>query len=182
MLQAGHRPRWLISAGFAGALGPALRRNDIVLASEVACEDESAPCFQVDLELGPSDGPSSRVIAGRSLTVDRIIRTAAEKSELRERHGADFVDMESHAVAAFCAERSIRFLAVRAISDEAGTDLPAEVLSVVGPTGGFRLGAAMGAIWKRPGSIKALWELREHAHEAAERLARALPGIIGRLP
>src|SRR5690242_13414828 len=31
LLLAGHRPRWMISAGFAGALDPALARNDLIL-------------------------------------------------------------------------------------------------------------------------------------------------------
>ena len=30
VLIAGHRPRWLFSAGFAGALDPSLARNDLV--------------------------------------------------------------------------------------------------------------------------------------------------------
>ena len=35
LLIAGHRPRWIISAGFAGGLDPALARNDLVLPHEV---------------------------------------------------------------------------------------------------------------------------------------------------
>src|SRR5436305_11227084 len=35
VLLDGHRPRWVLSAGFGGALSPALARNDIVLADEV---------------------------------------------------------------------------------------------------------------------------------------------------
>src|SRR5271170_6401024 len=35
VLIAGHRPRWLISAGFAGALNPAYARNDLIVAHEV---------------------------------------------------------------------------------------------------------------------------------------------------
>src|SRR4051794_13084746 len=32
ILLDGHRPRWIVSAGFAGALDLELRRNDVVLA------------------------------------------------------------------------------------------------------------------------------------------------------
>src|SRR5580658_10047457 len=35
ILLDGHRPRWIISAGFGGALHPDLRRNDIVIPREV---------------------------------------------------------------------------------------------------------------------------------------------------
>ncbi|HEX8199568.1 MAG TPA: nucleoside phosphorylase, partial [Isosphaeraceae bacterium] len=183
LLLAGHRPRWIVSAGFAGALDPALARDDVVLASEVL--DTDGGHFAIDLsvpEAGPGPGPGRGIASGRLLTVDAIVRTAAEKAELRRRFGADLVDMETAAVAAFCGERGIRFLPIRVISDEAGTDLPPEVLSILGPSGSYRLGATLGALWRRPASLKDLWALREHAHSAAERLAEIVPGALARLP
>ena len=53
---------------------------------------------------------------------------------------------------------------------------------MIGPTGVFRLGAALGALWRRPSSIKQLWALREHAIEAADRLAEVVDGSLARLP
>ncbi len=67
------------------------------------------------------------------------------------------------------------------ISDEAGADLPPEIMAIVGPTGGLRLGAAFGAIWNRPASVKDLLGLRQHATEAADRLADFLAGTFSRL-
>ena len=67
------------------------------------------------------------------------------------------------------------------ISDEAGVDLPPEILAIVGPTGGLRLGATIGALWKRPSSVKDLLALRNHANEAAEKLAAFLVGTFARL-
>lgn len=179
LLWAGHRPRWLVSAGFAGALNPALARDDIVLATEVL--DLDGGHFAIDLRV-PEAAQGQRISAGRLLTVDAIIRTAAEKAELRQRFGADVVDMETAGVAAFCGERGIRFLSVRVISDEAGTDLPPEILSILGRTGSYRLGAALGALWRRPSSLKELWTLREHALSAAARLEDVLPGALALLP
>lgn len=187
LLLAGHRPRWLISAGFAGALYSDLRRNDVLLASSVVVDGEPGAVLAIDLVLNDEDGAATaragrRIVSGRLLTVDRIIRTAQEKAELGAAFQARGVDMESFAVAATCAERGVRFLGVRVISDEADTDLPPEVLSILGPTGSFRLGAAVGAVWKRPSSVKELWQLREHAYEASERLGEVLPELIARLP
>ena len=54
--------------------------------------------------------PDRSIRPGRLLTVDRIVRTAAEKAELRRRFEADLVDMETSAVAALCSERGVRFL------------------------------------------------------------------------
>ena len=179
----GHRPRWIVSAGFGGALDPDLRRNDVFLATEVldAADPDRGP---LAIGLTPPESPQESKVrygSGRLLTSSKIVRTAAEKAELRDRFQADVVDMETAPVVALCADRGTKFLSVRVISDEAGTDLPPEVMSIMGPTGGFRLGATLGALWKRPGSVKDLWALREHAGEAAERLAEVLPAILLRL-
>jgi adenosylhomocysteine nucleosidase len=179
LLLAGHRPRWVISLGFAGALAPGWHRNDIVLATEVV--DPDGRRLAIDVHV-PDQASAADERPGRLLTVDRIVRTAAEKAELHQRFGADVVDMETSAVAALCAERGTRFLSVRVISDDAATDLPPEVLSVLGRTGAYRIGAAMGAVWHRPSSLKELWQLREHALAAARRLGEFVPKALERLP
>jgi adenosylhomocysteine nucleosidase len=182
-LWIGHRPRWMISAGFAGALDPTLRRNDLVLASEVI--DPEGHRFSIDVSIpeeAESPRPdSSKIRTGRLLTVDKIIRTAAEKAGLRDQHQADLIDMESSAIAALCHERSVRFLSVRVISDHAQQELPPEILTLVGPTGSYRVGAAIGAIWKRPSSLVDMLELREHAHQAADQLDKILRSILKRM-
>lgn len=179
MLLAGHRPHWLISAGFGGALTSHLARNDIVLATEVI--DAEGLRLTIDVNV-PAQGAGNKVTSGRLITVDRIIRTAAEKADIHRQHGVDVVDMETSAVAAFCADRGVRFLSVRVISDDASADLPPEILSILGRSGSFRVGAAMGAVWRRPGSLKELWALREHAISAADRLAEFLFSAVGQLP
>ncbi|WP_435010680.1 nucleoside phosphorylase [Tundrisphaera lichenicola] len=176
ILLDGHRPRWIISAGFGGALDPSLKRNEIILPSEVV--NLEGRRFAIDLEVPPGAGLRS----GRLLTVDEIVRTAAEKAELRRKYEADVVDMESSSVAALCGDRGVRFLSVRVVSDDAKVDLPPEVLSILGRSGGLRLGATLGALWKRPSSVKDLLALREHAIEAADRLCTFLVGTFPRLP
>ena len=90
--------------------------------------------------------------------------------------------MESSAVAALCAERLVRFLAIRVVSDDARKDLPREVASLITQSGSYRIGAAFRAIWNRPSSIKDFWTLHEHALEAADRLARFVVRCLGELP
>jgi hypothetical protein len=104
LLLAGHRPRWVVSAGFAGALDPALARDDLVLATEIV--DLDGGHFAIDLSV-PEAAQGQRISAGRLVTVDAIVRTAAEKAALRARFGADLVDMETSAVAALCGGRGI---------------------------------------------------------------------------
>ena len=95
---------------------------------------------------------------------------------------SDLVDMESSAVAAVCAERLVRFLAVRVISDDAQSDLPPEIATLLTRSGSYRVGAALRAIWDRPASLKDFWTLHARAIEAADRLAKFLALCLDHLP
>jgi adenosylhomocysteine nucleosidase len=181
LLLDGHRPRWIVSAGFAGALDPALRRNDAVMPHEIL--DLDGQRFAIDVTVAPTE--QSRVpklATGRLLTVDSIIRTAAEKAALRAQFQADLVDMESAAVADVCGARGVRLLAIRVVSDEANVDLPRELATLMSRSGGYRVGAALRSIWKRPSSLKDFWSLHSQALEAADRLADVALAAIERLP
>jgi len=174
-LLIGHRPRWVLSVGFGGALHPDYRRNQVVLPHEVV--DLQGARYTIDVRVPESPA----VVTGRLLTVDAIVRTAAEKAALRERFEADVVDMETAAVAAVCSEHNVRFLAARVVSDEAGRDLPPEVVPLLKGSGSYRAGAALRALWNRPSSIKDFWALHEHAQEAADRIAQFTLGAIAQL-
>lgn len=172
-----HTPRWVLCCGFSGALQKELRIGEIVMADSIA--DVHGQLLSVEFSLGEAATPGLHV--GRVLTADGIVRTVKEKQSLAHEHGALAVDMESLAVAQVCRELKVRFLAVRVISDDLSADLPPEVLSVLGGSGATRLGAALGAVWKRPGSVKDMWKLRESASMAAESLAVFLDGVIVQL-
>ena len=138
LLFSGHRPRLIIAAGFAGALDPSLQRNDLVLPDETI--DRDGFCQQV--EKPPAFGAGIRHGRGRLLTVDKVVLLASQKAELRAAYDADLVDMETSAVAEVCRDKLVRFLAVRVISDDAHTDLPREVSSVLAHRGSYRVGGA----------------------------------------
>ena len=176
MLDA-HSPGWIVSTGFCGALNPTLQIGQIVVSNEVV--NTTGDSLKIDL--GMTSDPSRGLHVGRTLTVDRMVRTVTEKQNLAEMTGAIAVDMESFAIAKLCHERKTRFMAVRAVSDDLTADLPSEVLSLVGETGSVRVGAVIGALWKRPGSYKDLWRLRENAILASERLASFLDGVVRQL-
>jgi adenosylhomocysteine nucleosidase len=178
ILLDGHRPSWLVSAGFAGALNPGLHRCDLVLPHEVIDTDgHEFPITRPD-----PMATAVRHTAGRLLTVDRLILDSAEKQELHRSTRADLVDMESSAVAAVCARRLVRFLPVRVVSDDANTDLPHEIAALMTKSGGYRIGAAIRAVWNRPSSVKQFWTLHEQALEAADRLAKFVAQCLGELP
>jgi adenosylhomocysteine nucleosidase len=173
-----HTPRWLLSVGFSGGLVPELKIGDIVVASSVV--GPAGEELSLDLSM-PAD-PARGWHVGRIATVDHIVRSVAEKQALAAKTGALAVDMESLAVAQVARDMHKRFMAVRAISDDAATELPPEVLAILGPTGSVRAGAVAGALIKRMSSAKDMWRMREQAMKAADRLAAFLEGIVVQLP
>src|SRR5262249_51238756 len=118
------RPAFVLCAGFSGALQPAWRVGDGLLASEVA---------DLDGGLWPAARPGrpAALPRGRLLTAPRLVGTPAEKKELGKRHGAAAVDMETAAVARACAERGVPFGCVRAISDDADAALSPRLVSLL---------------------------------------------------
>jgi adenosylhomocysteine nucleosidase len=180
-LIAGHKPHWVISAGFAGGLDPKLRRHDIVVADELL--DTAGNRLPVDLPFDPAALASARgVHLGRLLMADRVVRLPKQKLALLGQHDALAVDMESLAVAEACRGRRIGFLAVRVINDTADEELPPDIerlLAQKSTAGQF--GAAVGAIWRRPSSAKDMYRLKENALLASDRLAKFLVRMIAQL-
>jgi adenosylhomocysteine nucleosidase len=178
LLISGHRPRWIVSAGFAGGINPALARNQLVLAHEVFdCEGICQP-----IEVPPQVAEQVSHKTGRLLTLDQPVLRSTQKQDLGKVHQADLIDMETSAVAAVCREKGVRFLSIRVISDDAYNDLPPEVGALLARSGGYQFGAVMRALWNRPGSIRDFWRLYERAVEAAASLAQGVRRCLDNLP
>jgi len=171
LLIAGHQPRRVVSAGFAGALDPRLNRHDILVADCMVDADGA----EVPVDLPPElleAACQPGVHRGRLLTVDRVVRLPAEKRAMFERFQASAVDMETIAVAEVCRRRRVAFSSIRVIGDAADEELPRDVERLlVQKTGAARLGAAVRAVCRRPSSLKDLYRLGENALASSERLA-----------
>jgi len=172
-----HTPRYIVSCGFSGALKPELKVGHIVMANAIT----DTHGHEMPLSLPMPEQLPDGVHVGRLVVVDELVRTPQDKKELGESHDAMAVDMESLAVAQVCRDQGVGFMAVRVISDDLDTELPPEIHSVLAATPGRRIGAAIGSLWKRPGSYKELWQMREQARYAAERLAKFLDGVVEQL-
>ncbi len=109
-------PRLVISAGYAGALGPDLAVGDLVLG-----ENFSSPALQ--REALPRL-VNERVRLGVLLTESATIESAAAKHALHTATGALAVDMETAWIAAACAASAVPLLSLRVISDAADQDFP----------------------------------------------------------
>ena len=180
-LIAGHKPQWVISAGFAGGLDQRLRMGDIVIADRVA--DLAGRELEIDVNVDAAiQAANPRLHVGRLITVDHIIHDAKQKERLGRERQAIAVDMESMAVAEVCRQEKVPFMAVRVISDPVMRDLPRDIDYLVKrrSTAG-RLGAAARAILHRPSSVKDMWQLREDALRASQQLGGFLVGVVKQL-
>lgn len=181
MLITAHQPQWVISAGFAGGLSDELRQHDLLLVNAVGAPSQET--LTIDLRMSPAElarNPTWHL--GKLVTVDEVVRTAAEKRALGQSHAALAVDMETYAVAEVCRRLKTRFLAVRVISDTINDTLPDDIERLTRQRSlAGQLGAAAAAIWNRPGSVKQMWQLKETAIVASDRLAKLLLGMVEQL-
>ncbi|MFM7135472.1 MAG: nucleoside phosphorylase [Planctomycetota bacterium] len=173
LLLDGHRPRLLVSAGFAGGLDPMLERGAIVEPASVRGESETAAPLPL---AAPGQGAATIV------TVDRIVRTPAEKAALAAATEATLVDMETVAVAEVAREAGVPCRSIRVISDAAGDELPPDVTRLIKPQSPLRrAGSLIGMLGRRPRAALDLWQLWERAVVDGRTLAHALVTLCGSL-
>lgn len=173
-----HQPLWLISAGFAGALDPALRRGHILMASEVVRAGAAPLSIGVKVKAEGNRG----LHTGRLVSVDKLIRTRGEKESLAKEFQALACDMETYQIADVCRQKNVRFLSVRIVSDALDDELPKEVERLLSQkTFAGKLGAAAQAVFQRPGSALDLFKLQDEALKASDRLAKFLAGMVVQL-
>ena len=103
-------PRVIYSAGFAGALDPTLKVGDLILPQRVINAGDGS-CVTLE------EGAGTLVSFGS-------VASPEQKSKLRESFSAQAVDMEAAAVARAAEVRSVRFAAVKVISDEFDFNFP----------------------------------------------------------
>jgi adenosylhomocysteine nucleosidase len=176
LLIDGHRPRHLVSAGFAGGLDPALARGAAVVARR-SLRERRPP-----LDLLAPACPEA-VAGGDIVTVDAVVATKAAKRDLHAATGAAIVDMECRAVAERAAAAGVPCISVRVVSDGADDYLPPDILRLVTPQSALRrAGAALALLGRRPAAASTLWRLWENAVIDGRTLAGALEATIGLLP
>ena len=154
------QPSEVFTCGFAGGLDP------------------QWPVGQVLFETGESALHDRLLRAGaqpgRFYCADRIATTAVEKHELRQRTGADAVEMESGTIQALCRERQIPCATVRVISDAASTDLPLDFNQLSKPDLSLDYRKLALAILCSPQRMRGLLELQRNSSRAAAALSEVL--------
>jgi len=178
LLIDGHRPRCMVSPGFAGGLVESLPRGGLTTPQRVLCRGQEP----IALAPWPKNILASPT-ATTLLTVDTIATTTLEKRALAQATGADLVDMETWGVARQAMAAGLACHSLRVISDAVDDQLPPEVARLVQPQSPLRrLGAACAALGRRPGAAVDLWRLWEHAVVDGKSLAFALERLCESLP
>lgn len=176
-----HQPKWIVSAGFAAALNQEIRRGHILMADEVV--NSKSECLTIGLTVDRSTieaSPSLHI--GRLLTTDDLVRTRESKEALAAKYSALAVDMETFAVAKSCQASGVKLLSVRIITDTLDDRLAPEIEQLVNQDSiAGKLGAAAGALFNRPSTVKDMWKLKEDALKATDRLGRFLRGVVEQL-
>jgi len=161
----------LLSFGLAGGLDPALPAGTLLLPYQVL--SERGESWAVDAAWHAHLADRLDYAALPILGVDIPIASIEAKAELRRRHQAAAIDMESHVLARAAAQAGLPFAAIRVICDGADAVLPPAALIGVTAAGGVDLGAILGSVLRRPGQIPALLKLGRAAAFAERILAEA---------
>jgi nucleoside phosphorylase len=161
--------KFLISAGFAGALNDELRVGDLLFARNFSTLDlterqsfPSLPIHQADL-----------------LTLPALIDSSEERNEIARSTDAAAVDMETEFIARACAEHGIPLLSLRVITDTPGEPFPAppKILFDIERQRTHLLKLA-GFLLAHPNKIPRLIEFARRIARAQKILATALVDVI----
>jgi nucleoside phosphorylase len=167
-------PRFILYAGFGGALDDALRVGDVLLADEIV--DERGRRWATRWP-GPAAAAPPWIRRGRLLTTAELVATAEAKQRLGARHRAQAVDMEAAHVAERCAERNIPFGCVRAISDAVDVPLSPSLVALLSG-GRVSLPRVFAALIRKPMLIPEFLRLGRDTRHAALQLAAALREML----
>lgn len=165
-----------VVSGLAGALKASYRVGDI-LAGRMTARADGPGGIESDAALVEAAADLGARIAGRVVTSERVVATAAEKSRLANM-GADAVDMESAYLMAAAARRGIRSAVIRAVSDGADADLPLDFDRVFTGDGQVSIGRVMMQVAARPGRLPGLLRLARESRNAAESLGNFLHSYV----
>lgn len=158
----------VVSVGFCGALDPALKEEQIVIATSVAdaATGEAIACDMVST----ADGDFVR---GPVLSQDRIAINSEEKRKLAH-SGAIAVEMEAAGVLARTKRAGLPFYCIKAVSDRAdesfGFDLNA-LRSIEGRIARGKIGAYA---LSHPSVLPELFRLKRKSERAAKALGEFL--------
>ena len=164
-------PVLLISSGFAGATRSNLRVGDLVLAQNFSDAVLVAGARRALRE--------QNVHAGKLFTASVMVDSLEEREEIWRRHEAVAIDMETEVIARICADRQLRMLSIRVLSDTPRHPfpLPSDILFDVPRqrTPAVRL---LRYLMAHPGAIPRLVKFSRKIGQARGALTEALVKVV----
>lgn len=166
--------RFLISAGFAGALDPELRVGDVVIGSNVST---------AALIPGASIGSQTSIRVGKLISSSQIVESRDARARLARSTRALAVDMETEGIARACAQAGLPMLALRAISDTADAPFPApaRVLFAIEKQRTVAMRLVLHVI-REPAAIGRLLRFRRQIFLARQALTTSISNAVASIP
>jgi adenosylhomocysteine nucleosidase len=162
----------LISWGCAAALSETLKPGDLVLA-DTLIDTEGA---RIDIAPDWHDfaknllSTSLKIHTGSLAESNCIVANSQDKKQLHDQTGAAALDMETIAIAKVAGQHKLPFLAIRAIADPVGMDLPKAINHSFNDEGDIMLGKLLLFIALHPAELPGLIKLGMHFHAAKNTL------------
>lgn len=167
----------LANWGVAGALDATLAAGDVLIADRIRYTRDD-PGFTTDADaserLAATLSKALHVRRGTLWSTARPVATASEKQALAEHSGAIAVDMEAAPIAAIALRAKLPFVAVKAICDPAGRELPAGIVRALdGADEGWSLRMVSAIAFGGPAMWRAAHALSRDFRRARRSLATA---------
>ena len=172
----GYKPDICISTGLAGSLREGDRPGDILAARLVSEAGEPVAVASHRELLSTAVDCGARQIE-RLATSKTLIARAEQKRELGNQ--AEAVDMESYTILAEAARRGVPAVAIRAVSDLAGFDMPYDFEQARDSQGQIRVMGIVSQVLHRPTGLPNLMRLARDSRFASRRLADFLDAFVG---
>jgi adenosylhomocysteine nucleosidase len=151
-----YRPELVVSLGFCGGVDSSTNTGDLIVPGRV---------------VDAGDGSSTAVPDGEGTLVSVAeVASPEQKAQLARSYSARAVDMEAAAVARGAEARGIRFMAVKAVSDNASAKLP-PFGKFIDPAGDLHMGRTVIYCLMRPWLWPRLIRFERGSRQAANVLS-----------
>jgi adenosylhomocysteine nucleosidase len=159
----------VVSTGFCGALDPALRESQIVVATRVTslATGESFECAEISA--------NGEFVAGPVASQDRVANDSVEKTRLFD-GGSVAIEMEAAGVAARAKRAGLPFCCIKVVSDRADESFPFDLNRMRSPEGRIARGKIGVHALTHPKAISSLLRLKRRSESAARILGEFLVG------
>jgi adenosylhomocysteine nucleosidase len=156
----------VVSAGYCGALDPALKEDQIVMATGIldAARNETVDCASVE---------GTGAIKGLVLSTDRVVNSASDKQQL-SKSGAIAVDMEAAGVFARARKAELPFFCIKTVFDLADETFPMDLNQMRTTEGRFSRGRIGSYALTHPKALPGLFHLKRRSEQAAKALGEFL--------